>query len=122
MFCKFCGKEVVDDAVICVHCGRQIKHDVQKSQSSAAKTLAICGFVFSFIFALVGLILSIISLCKYKKQDDKSGKGFATAGLIISIVAICLFVLLYAIIIITAISVANAAYQASYYAYAAISL
>jgi uncharacterized membrane protein YvbJ len=25
MFCQFCGKSVVSDAVLCVHCGRQIK-------------------------------------------------------------------------------------------------
>ncbi len=31
-FCKFCGKEIATDAVICIHCGRQVE-EVKKADS-----------------------------------------------------------------------------------------
>ena len=87
MFCNHCGKEIPDEAVICPHCGCQIK-SLQPAQktSNSAKTLAIVGFILSFFISLAGLIVSIVALNKYKVQTDQSGKGLAKAGLIISIV------------------------------------
>ncbi len=108
MFCKFCGKEIADDAVVCVHCGRAVKPQQEEEKSNPAKTLAILGFVFSFLFALVGLILSIIALNKYKKQEDQSCKGLATAGLIISIVSMALVVIVYIYVFSIAGAYANA--------------
>lgn len=58
------------------------------------KTLAIVGFVLSFIVSLAGLIVSAIALNKYKQTGATEGKGFATAGLIISIVSMALTVLI----------------------------
>lgn len=54
------------------------------------KGLAILGLVFSFIFPLVGLIISIVALNKFKESGETDGKGFATAGLIIGIVMMAL--------------------------------
>lgn len=28
MFCKFCGKEINENAYICVHCGAKVKEDI----------------------------------------------------------------------------------------------
>lgn len=47
--------------------------------------MCIAGFVFSFIFAPVGLILSIIALAQINSSGEKS-KGMAIAGIIIGIV------------------------------------
>ena len=41
------------------------------AQPNPAKGFAISGFIFSFIWGLVGLILSAIGLIKYKKQENK---------------------------------------------------
>lgn len=51
------------------------------------KTMAIVGFVLSFVVALAGLIVSAIALKKYNETGYTEGKGFATAGLIISIIS-----------------------------------
>src|SRR6266700_2300383 len=48
--------------------------------------MAIAGFVLSFVFALLGLIFSLIALNGMKQSGNNEGKGLATAGLIISIV------------------------------------
>lgn len=54
------------------------------------KGLAILGLVFSFIFPLVGLIISIVALNKFKESGETDGKGLATAGLIIGIIMLAL--------------------------------
>jgi hypothetical protein len=50
------------------------------------QTLAIVGFVLSFLVWPVGLIISIIALVNIGNSGNKEGKGFATAGLIIGLV------------------------------------
>lgn len=54
--------------------------------------LAILGFIFSFLFSLVGLILSILGLKKSKEIN--SGKRLSIAGIIISTCEIILSILL----------------------------
>lgn len=46
---------------------------------------AIIGFILAFLFALIGLILSIIGLNQIKRTHEK-GRGLAIAGIIISII------------------------------------
>lgn len=49
--------------------------------------MAIAGFVLSFLFALLGLIFSIIGYNECKKSGGTiGGEGLALAGIIISIV------------------------------------
>ena len=49
MFCPKCGKEVVDDAVVCIHCGRQIGNTAGMAGAGTQKdwltTLLLCLFV-----------------------------------------------------------------------------
>ena len=54
-----------------------------------ANGLAIAGFVCSFFFALVGLILSIVGLNKSRELQG-SGRGLAIAGIVLSIVSMVL--------------------------------
>lgn len=56
-------------------------------------SLAIAGFVTSFIIPLVGLILSIISLNQIKKTRE-GGRGLAIAGIVISLVIPFLIIIL----------------------------
>ncbi len=85
MFCKNCGREVSDNAVVCPHCGVQLKA-MSSNSASGENTMAIVGFVFSFFIALVGLICSIMG---YKKSVNEGApyKGLALAGIIISIIS-----------------------------------
>ena len=54
--------------------------------------LAILGFVFSFLIAIVGLVLSILGLNKSKETG--SGKGLSIAGIIISSISIFMSILI----------------------------
>ena len=55
--------------------------------------LAVGGFICSFFFSLIGLILSIMGLKKANQIGGK-GKGLAIAGIVISILGMFSYVLL----------------------------
>ncbi len=90
-FCSQCGKEVDENAVICVSCGCSLAPvtPVNTKKSNAPLILGIVGIVFAFLFALVGHITSIIGIVLGVKEYKKNGNK---TGLIVSIVgeALCL--------------------------------
>ena len=90
MFCKNCGKEVNDNAVICPNCG--VPTDNYNRSASAPEqknTLALVGFILSFFVSIAGLIVSIIAYKNAKKPEfNGDGKNFALAGIIISAVSL----------------------------------
>ena len=64
--------------------------------SGRMDALSIVGFIMSFCFSLVGLILSAIALFGHHKKDiTLKGKGFAKAGFIISVITTAIYVSLY---------------------------
>ena len=58
MFCEKCGKEVLDEAVVCVHCGCSLK----SSSVSDINNEPLSGGVqvVSFCFPLIGGILYFV--------------------------------------------------------------
>lgn len=60
-------------------------------------TMAVVGFILSFVFSLAGLIVSIIALNQIKRTGE-GGRGLALAGVIISSVAVA-FAVLYLIFV-----------------------
>ena len=108
MFCKNCGKEIDDRAVVCPYCGVQVGGlDAAQEKTN---TLAIVGFILSFFIAIAGLVCSIIAL-KQAPSFGGNGKGLATAGIVISIVAIVIAVI-YIFIVVAMLTVAS---QVGYY-------
>jgi hypothetical protein len=64
MYCKHCGKEVADNAVICVHCGKSLKKEPDKTVQNQIKK---ADFLFwgSVVIALGVLIaLTIAGVAK----------------------------------------------------------
>lgn len=93
MFCKNCGSQVDDKAVVCPHCGIQVGSLANRAEEKEGNVIAVVGFVLSFFIAVAGLVCSIIG---YK--NAKSGapyRGLALAGIVISIVEIALAILIY---------------------------
>ena len=84
MFCKKCGKEIMDDAVICVHCGcsTQEKATVVADSNDAPSTgMAVLGF----FIPLAGLIIWLINKDNKPLMAKSAGKG-ALVGFIVSLV------------------------------------
>lgn len=105
MFCKNCGSQINDEAVVCPHCGVATEKMAAAANAQSAtaggetNVLAIVGFILSFFSLIIGLVCSIIG---YKQASDPkyngNGKGLALAGIIISSVSM-------AIVLITVICV-----------------
>lgn len=94
-YCSNCGKEVDDKAVICPNCGCRID---DFSARTSLSTLSIIGFIFAFLFPLVGLIISIIAHSNAKKEFDERSRRFSKAGIIIAVCIMAFIFILYFII------------------------
>lgn len=109
MYCRHCGKEIDDKAVICIYCGvptDNMNSNVTNPEPADKKIngLALAGMIVGIVGAvggnylfcipsIVGLILSIIG---YKMvKTCKSGKGFAIAGIIVSAVSLFFWILIW---------------------------
>ena len=80
MFCQKCGKEINDEAVICVHCGCAVsgKKVVEKTDSSTSNKAILA--VLSFLIPLVGIIYGAIN---YKKDPNAKSYIFISLGSIV---------------------------------------
>lgn len=103
-YCAKCGKELMEDAVICVGCGCPVEsaaapvqskqtapaEQTQKKAGSGSIVFGIIGILGAFLFALIGHIASIIGIVLGIKDYKKTGK---MTGLVLSIVAevCCIF-------------------------------
>jgi ribosomal protein L40E len=80
-YCRHCGAEMFDDAVLCVKCGRQVE-SVKLSDKADAPNM---GFaVLSFFIPLVGLILYLTWKEETPLKAKSCGKG-ALIGVIVSV-------------------------------------
>ena len=102
-YCKSCGAELVDDAVICPKCG-VATGDGSTGFGGERKqnTLGVVGFILSFFTGPVAFIVSLIGLIQGKKKGEKV--GFAIAGLVLSAISLVFAIILYSSIIGAAVS------------------
>ena len=91
-FCKKCGTEIADDAVICPGCGASTNK--QSSQSSTLKTVAKIFMILSTVFmgfALIPLAWCIpmtVIYCKKVNNNEPVGIGFKICSLLfVSLIA-----------------------------------
>lgn len=101
-YCKSCGAELVDDAIICPKCGVAVE-----AQNGVKKNnFAIAGFVLALVAmvingyaipAILGLVFSIVGLVQISKGGYKN-KGLAIAGIVLGAIALVWDVLYYVVI------------------------
>ncbi len=65
-YCSNCGKEVDENAFVCVNCGYKLMD--QKEEGSA---LGILSIIFGALGGWLGLVFGIIGLCIYKTKENK---------------------------------------------------
>ena len=119
MFCKSCGKEINDQAVVCPHCGvqtgvvQQIPQQVnyggqqnytapqqnpypnQYPQQNEVDEVNVGLVVLSVLFPIVGIILGAVNISNGKK---KSGKAYLMAGIIAVAVEVVIGIILGVVI------------------------
>lgn len=104
MYCKNCGKELLDNTQYCPYCGTKqdaavevtkVKgpdapnQDKNTNKTSTSKVLAILGIILGVCcFGVVGLILSIVGYANAKTKEDKT---LCLVGIIVS----AIFTVLY---------------------------
>lgn len=89
MFCSKCGKEIHDEAVVCVHCGcavggnaipkaRQHSEDYPKFKAfqENVKTIHILGILSLVLCLGIGIIFQIINIVKINKYANKAERKF----------------------------------------------
>ena len=80
MFCKNCGKEIMDEAVVCIHCGCSTQDKPAKKKDSSNIGMLLIGL----LIPLAGLI--IWAVCRDDQPDvaHAAGKG-ALIGVLVEI-------------------------------------
>lgn len=93
VFCRFCGSNVLAEAVMCVSCGRQIKVLQTTVQPQAAPAQvsegkpwssgeAIILLLLTLGLPIIGFIFGIRGLCERGKQQQ--GAGLLVAAIMVS--------------------------------------
>lgn len=93
MFCKKCGKEVNDEAMVCVHCGCSIKEDETKKDLNESKT--VIGVLMGLFLGIIGLVIGI---CLYP-SGTVARKTFIKAWGITFGIGVAVIVVAYIIIL-----------------------
>ena len=111
MFCKNCGSQLDDRAVICPHCGTPTDNYQQQAPYNPAPNTVDsrsggCD-VLCFIFPVVGLILYLIWKDTLPLRARSCGKG-ALIGVIVWVV----LTILYIVLIVAAAGLAYSTYSA----------
>lgn len=83
MYCKNCGTEINDQAVVCPKCGVPTSNYSAPTENTNKNGFAIAGFVCSFFIPLLGWIFGGIGLSRALKRNGKF-MGFAIAALVIA--------------------------------------
>lgn len=120
MFCKHCGKEIDDNAVICPYCGVEtdkLNERVMSDKTTNAENgekhniFAIVGFILAavsialvfvntisyFIVFAAGLALSVVGLVSCKKYKPY-GKGLSIAGICICGAGLVFWIIMIAVV------------------------
>ncbi len=108
-FCTKCGKEINDDAVICVHCGSSVDPTMNNSKDSNSKSWWCLGFFTSlFCTPIIGLILWLV----WKDEAPIKAKnvGLGTLWSLVASIGVGVLVgIIYAIMVAVAIGSAEMA-------------
>lgn len=96
-FCQKCGKQLLDEAVICPGCGCAVNNNpsvMPQGNTAQQETpgIATGALICSFLVPIVGLILGIVGACKYQTPSLKN-KSIAAIAFSIGVWALSAVIL-----------------------------
>ena len=94
-YCQKCGKELMDEAVICPGCGCAVAAEAYKMQRYTEENsgIATAAMIFAFISPLVGIILGIIGVSKYTVPEYRQ-RSINAIGVSLAVFFVCLGILI----------------------------
>ena len=93
MFCANCGKEIDDNAYVCINCGVAVANTKPPGKDSPSFFYSVMGF----FFPVIGLILCLV----FENSKPLTAKAFrngAIWGFVLHCVLVALVVIFYALI------------------------
>lgn len=96
MFCRTCGKEINDDAVICPNCGCATGKKMSTPETTGESKKGM-GLLLGFLLGLIGLIIGI---CMYHEGTEER-KTFMNGWIISFVINICISVVFSIIYVIS---------------------
>jgi hypothetical protein len=95
MFCNNCGKQIDDNAVVCIHCGVPTKTGPTMGGSALDGKLGCLMGGLCFLFPIVGLILYLVWNSTMPMKAKEAGK-WALIGFGVSIAFSILYYVAFA--------------------------
>ena len=87
-FCSHCGKELMDDAVVCTNCGCAVNGANSMTNAAAGEDIPNGGLnILSFFIPIVGLILYCTMYSKTPRKAKQIGI-FALVGFVLNLVLV----------------------------------
>lgn len=91
MYCKNCGEEIDDKAVICPKCGCQVKSSLSATVDGIQDTGSIGWGVLGCCAPLIGLILYLV----WKDTKPKTAKMAGKGALVCVVLAVIYYVIAF---------------------------
>lgn len=67
------------------------------AEPQKTNSMCLAGFILSFFFSFIGLIVSCVGLSQLKKNPNEKGRGFAVAGIVIGILGTIIYIISFAV-------------------------
>ena len=96
MYCRNCGKEVNENAVVCIHCGCSIEQ--KKLQTKNVESKKTLGVVLGLFLGLIGLIIGVCCYQSDSYERETFMKGWVK-GFVISIIIAVVIGVFYGILL-----------------------
>lgn len=85
MYCRNCGKEIDDKAIICPNCGVQQSGIVKNDSLNIKDTGSIGWGILGFCIPIVGLVLYLVWQDTNPKNSKMAGKGALISAILVGI-------------------------------------
>lgn len=90
MFCSKCGKEIMDEAVVCTNCGCAVNGSKNMSTAAAGEDIPNVGLnILGFLIPLVGLVMYCVMHGNAPRKANQIGL-FSLIGFCINLTLIFL--------------------------------
>ena len=107
MFCPHCGKEINNNADICLGCGRSVKNITRAAEKDSNN---VGWWWLGFFFPLIGFILWLVWTGDTPMRAKRAGMG-ALVGVIVSVALVVIsYIAIIALSVAVGVSFSNMMY------------